>query len=96
MPLNPLPARVRRLLKQHDLVALQFKSYKPQTSDERADAPSQNLLKDELSPEKRNKINQVWIGDIAYVSCRTKWLYLAVVMDLYSRRVLGWAVASQI
>ena len=90
------PARVRRLMKQHDLVALQPKSYKPQTSDGRADAPSQNLLKDELPPEKRNKINQVWIGDITYVSCGTKWLYLAVVMDLYSRRVLGWAVADHL
>jgi transposase InsO family protein len=90
------PARVRRLMKQHGLVALQPKSYKPQTSDGRADAPSPNLLKDELPPDKIKKINQVWIGDITYVCCGTKWLYLAVVMDLYSRRVLGWALADHL
>lgn len=87
------PARVRRLMRQNKLVALQPKSYKPQTSDGRADAPSPNLLKDALPPDK---INQVWIGDITYVSCGTKWLYLAVVMDLYSRRVLGWALAEHL
>ena len=87
------PARVRRLMRQNGLVALQPKSYKLQTSDGRADAPSKNLLKDQLPPEK---INQVWIGDITYVSCGTKWLYLSVVMDLYSRRVLGWAVADHL
>jgi transposase InsO family protein len=87
------PARVRRLMRQNGLVALHPKSYKPQTSDGRADAPSPNLLKDALPPDK---INQVWIGDITYVSCGTKWLYLAVVMDLYSRRVLGWALADHL
>lgn len=90
------PARVRRLMKQNGLVALQPKSYKPQTSDGRADAPSPNLVKDELPPDKIKKINQVWIGDITYVACGTKWLYLAVVMDLYTRRVLGWALADHL
>lgn len=90
------PARVRRLMKDNGLVALQPKSYKPQTSDGRADAPSPNLLKDELPPDKIKKINQVWIGDITYVACGTKWFYLAVVMDLYTRRVLGWALADHL
>jgi putative transposase len=87
------PARVRRLMKQNGLIAIQPKSYKPQTSDGRADAPSPNLIKDELPPDK---INQIWVGDITYIDCGEKWLYLAIVMDLYSRRVVGWSIADHL
>lgn len=38
--------------------------------------------------------NEKWVGDITYVWTREGWLYLAVVMDLYSRRIIGWALAS--
>ena len=38
--------------------------------------------------------NEKWVGDITYLWTREGWLYLAVVMDLYSRRIVGWAVAS--
>ena len=37
-------------------------------------------------------INRVWVGDITYLSTREGWLYLAVVLDLASRRVIGWAM----
>jgi putative transposase len=87
------PARVRRLMKENALIALQPKSYKPQTSDGRADAPSANLVKDELPPDK---INKIWVGDITYVACGEKWIYLAVVMDLCSRRILGWALGDHL
>ena len=87
------PTRVRRLMKQNGLVALQPKSYQPQTSDGRADAPSPNRLKDAPPPDK---INQIWVGDITYVPCGAKWLYLAVVMDLHSRKVLGWELADHL
>lgn len=90
------PKRVRRLMKENGLVALQPKSYKPQTSDGRADAPSPNRLKDELPPEKIRKTNQAWVGDITYIACGDQWLYLAVVMDLCSRRIVGWSLADHL
>lgn len=85
------PVRVRRLMKENALTALQPKSYKPQTSDGRADKPSPNILKDELPP---GKANQIWTGDITYIPCGGKWLYLAVVMDLYSRKIIGWTLSE--
>jgi transposase InsO family protein len=80
-------------MKQSGLIAIQPKSYQPQTIDGRADAPSPNLIKDELP---QDKINQIWVGDITYIACAEKWLYLAIVMDLYSRRVVGWSIAAHL
>jgi transposase InsO family protein len=40
--------------------------------------------------------NKVWVSDITYISTRKGWLYLAVVMDLYSRRVIGWSMSPEI
>jgi len=39
--------------------------------------------------------NQVWCGDITYIWAQGKWHYLAVVMDLYVRRVVGWALSNK-
>jgi transposase InsO family protein len=39
--------------------------------------------------------NQKWAGDISYIWTREGWLYLAVILDLYSRRVIGWAVSNR-
>ncbi|WP_308112735.1 MULTISPECIES: DDE-type integrase/transposase/recombinase [Paraburkholderia] len=51
-----------------------------------------NLLDRNFEPDRRN---QVWAGDITYVSTRQGWSYLAIVMDLHSRRIIGWAFALQ-
>ena len=40
--------------------------------------------------------NQVWVGDVTYVSTREGWLYVAVLLDLYSRKVVGWAMSERI
>jgi transposase InsO family protein len=85
------PCRVRRLMAQLGLVALQPKSYAPKTSDGRADAPSPNLLLDKPLPTLPNK---VWAGDITFIRCGDKWLYLAVVIDLCSRRIVGWSLGE--
>lgn len=83
------PDRVRRLMQQQGLIALQPKTYVPQTSDGRADRPSPNLILDKPLPDLPN---QVWAGDITFIPCGEKWLYLAVVIDLCSRRIIGWAL----
>ena len=85
------PTRVRRLMREHGLVALQPKTYVPQTSDGRADAPSPNLLLGQPAPTLPN---QVWAGDITFIPAGDKWLYLAVVIDLCSRRIVGWQLAD--
>ena len=84
-------ARVRRLMKERGLIALQPKSYRPITSDGRADKPSPNLLQGRDLPSRPNHI---WTGDITYIPTSQGWRYLSVVIDLYSRRVVGWSLAD--
>ena len=56
-----------------------------------ADAPSPNLLADRPVPCRPN---EVWAGDITYVRVETGWIYLAVIIDLCTRKVVGWALAD--
>jgi putative transposase len=51
-----------------------------------------NLLDRQFKPSGRN---QVWAGDITYIWTRKGWVYLAVVLDLFSRRVVGWSVSER-
>lgn len=85
------PARVRRIMLERGLKAIQPKTYVPKTSDGRADKPSPNLLLDQPLPEKPN---QVWAGDITFIPTVAGWIYLAVVIDLCSRKIVGWSLAN--
>ena len=85
------PARVRRIMMERGLKAIQPKTYVPKTSDGRADKPSPNLLLDQPLP---GKPNQVWAGDITFIPTAGGWIYLAVVIDLCSRKIVGWALAD--
>ena len=87
------PARIRRIMAQRGLRALQPKSYVPKTSDGRADKPSPNLLHQQPLPAAPN---QVWAGDITFIPTTQGWLYLAVVLDLGSRRVIGWSLGTHL
>lgn len=87
------PDRIRRLMRQRGLHALQPKSYLPKTSDGRADKPSANLLLDQPLPQKPD---QVWAGDITFIPTASGWLYLAVVLDLCTRKIVGWALADNL
>ena len=51
-----------------------------------------NLLDQDFSADGPN---QKWAGDISYIWTNEGWLYLAVILDLYSRRVIGWAVSNR-
>lgn len=85
--------RVSRLLREMGLQAIQPKSYRPRTTDSRHRLGySPNLLLKSPSPEG---INRVWVGDISYVPLRAGgFLYLALLMDLYSRRIVAWELQS--
>jgi putative transposase len=87
------PARVRRLMAQRSLRALQPKNFVPKTSDGRADQPAPNLLTGQPAPTAPD---QVWAGDITFIPTASGWLYLAVVLDLYSRRIVGWSLADHL
>lgn len=87
------PARVRRIMTERGLKAIQPKTYVPRTSDGRADKPSPNLLLEQGIPSRPD---EVWAGDITYIPTEAGWLYLAVVIDLCSRRIVGWSLADHL
>lgn len=81
--------RVIRLMNRLGLKAKTAKKFKV-TTDSRHTLPiAPNLLERDFCPAGPN---QAWVSDITYLRTRTGWLYLAVVIDLYSRRVVGWAL----
>ena len=87
------PDRIRRIMRARGLRAIQPKTYVPKTSDGRADKPSPNLLLDQPLPAKPD---QVWAGDITFIPTSAGWLYLAVVIDLCSRKIVGWSLAGHL
>lgn|GEM_PF-2850775 len=80
------PARIRRIMEERGLRAIQPKTYIPRTSDGRADKLSPNLLLGKTLPEQTDR---VWASDITYIPTAQGWRYLAVIIDLSSRRVAG-------
>ena len=86
--------RVARLMRQHQIVARKAHRRHPTTTQQHpGDRIAPNLLNQEFSAAMPN---QKWVSDITYIATAEGWLYLAVVMDLHSRLVVGWAMGEQI
>ena len=85
--------RVARLMRGAGLVARR-RGYRVATTDSQHDQPiAPNLVNRQFAVAEPNR---VWVSDITYVPTRAGWLYLAVVLDLASRRVVGWAMRDQL
>lgn len=85
--------RVARLMRQAQLRAVS-KPQRRRTTDSRHTYPlAPNLLAGDFSAERPD---QTWLSDITYVRTQEGWLYLAVVLDLYSRQVVGWALSASL
>ena len=83
--------RVARLMRLHHLRARHKRRYRVTTKVNPKLPVAPNHLAQHF---QASAPNEKWVGDITYLWTREGWLYLAVVMDLYSRRIVGWAVAS--
>lgn len=82
--------RARTLMRQENLRPVWKRKFVA-TTNSRHDKPvAPNVLNRQFRPEQPN---QAWVSDITYVRTGEGWLYLAVVLDLYSRRVVGWSMA---
>jgi len=81
--------KTRRLMKQLQLKVKQKRKYKVTTDSKHSFPVAKNVLNREFSPSAPN---QAWGTDITYLWTQQGWIYLAVVIDLYSRRVVGWSI----
>jgi len=86
--------RVARLMKQEGLCGRQKARYHVQTTDSNHDEPiAPNRLAEAPKPSSPN---QIWVADITYVKTGESWLYVAAIMDLCSRKIVGWAMGEHI
>ena len=82
--------RVQRLMQQHGIQARGKRRFRVTTTDSRHDLP--------IAPNRLDRNfavaapNQAWVGDFTYVATGEGWLFLAVVIDLFSRKVVGWSM----
>lgn len=84
--------RVARRMQKNALISVRRRKYRPQTTDSNHDLPvAENLLDQEFTATEPN---QRWVGDITYIWTAQGWLYLAVILDLFARRVVGWATSA--
>ena len=81
--------RARTMMRKLSLIVQQRVAYKVTTKRKHGDHVADNLLNQNFNPVAAN---DVWAGDITYLRTAEGWMYLAVVMDLYSRRIVGWHI----
>jgi putative transposase len=80
--------RVLRMMREDNLLCVRRRTFVV-TTDSRHNLPIYPNLAREINP---TAINQLWVADITYIRLRTEFVYLAVVLDAFSRRVIGWAL----
>ena len=84
---------VAKLMRDHEIRAKTARKFRC-TTDSDHDLPvADNLLGRQFDPEAAN---EAWVADITYIPTREGWLYLAVLLDLYSRLVVGWAMRENL
>lgn len=83
--------RVERLMREHGIVARQKRRFRRTTDSRHAHPIAPNIVERQFAPSAPN---QVWAGDVTYIATDEGWAYLAVLLDLFSRRVVGWAMSS--
>jgi putative transposase len=86
--------RIERLMRHHGIRAIMARPRRVRTTDSRHDLPiAANLLDRNFTAAAPS---QIWLADITYVETDQGWLYLASVLDLYSRKIVGWAMCDHL
>lgn len=85
--------RVARLMRRHGICSQRKCRFKTTTNSQHAQPVAPNLLHQQFVADHSN---QTWLADITYIPTDEGWLYLAAVVDLYSRRVVGWAMKTRL
>ncbi len=85
--------RIARLMREHKIQGKRKRKFRATTDSNHNFPISGNVLDRKFTVEMPNR---AWVADITYIATKEGWLYLAAVMDLYSRRIVGWAMGSRI
>jgi len=85
--------RVARLMRTHGVVAKHRRPFRATTNSQHDRPVAANVLQRQFTPSAPN---QVWTSDITFVATGEGWLYLAAVLDLAGRRIVGWAMSDRI
>ena len=88
--------RVARLLRRAGLVGCHRRHRRRTTVGDPLAVPAPDLVRRQFAPASVAAPNRLWVADITYVWTLEGWLYLAVVLDCFSRRVVGWAMATHL
>jgi len=84
--------RLRRIMREEGLFAMICRSFTKTTDSGHGFTIYPNLVKE----KKVTWVNQIWVSDITYIRITTCFVYLAVILDLFSRKVVGWAISRRI
>jgi transposase InsO family protein len=84
--------RVRRVMKKFGLKPITWQTFVRTTDSRHALPVYPNLIK----KRQLRAVNEVWVADITYIRIRSSFVYLAALLDLYSRRIVGWAISKPI
>lgn len=84
--------RVARLMAENDLQAKRPKKYRVTTLSDHDHRASPNLVDRDFAPPAAN---MVWASDLTYIDTAEGWLYLCAILDLYNRKVIGWAMSNR-
>ena len=85
--------RIRRLQRKFGLFPVRLRKFVKTTDSKHSHRIYSNLLKESSPPDG---INKIWVSDITYVRILTGFVYVAIVMDLYSKKIIGWAISRNI
>jgi transposase InsO family protein len=87
------PHRVARLRRRDGLIAKRVRRFRQAYAGRNSAPPAPNLLERNFTASAPNR---VWVTDITFVPTRRGWLYVAAIVDLFARRIVGWAMSQRI
>ena len=85
--------RVARLMQKANIVPRSIRKFRKTTDSRRSYNPAPNVLSRQFTASQPNR---KWVGDVTFIATREGWLNLAVVIDLYSRKVVGWSMGERL
>ncbi len=87
--------RVRRLMQLGGITVRTRRRYKATTNSKHSMPVAADLIERNFDVNAIGRADRYWAGDITYIATREGWLYLAVILDLFSRRVVGWSMSRE-